>query len=1561
MKMAETIRIEIPVEVVDETSEGITQAVKGLDKFNKGLQQTTDKTTQYEKSAQKTQKTLASWAKQKYEVLLNAKDKVSPVLKNVKNWIKQKYEVLLSAKDKISPILKTIKNGLKSFGSKAWNITIKAIDKVTAPARGILNILKNPLFQAGAVLGVSFGIKDTIDTYKNFEAAMSKVQAVSGATSSELAKLTAKAEEMGSTTKFTAAQSAEAFNYMAMAGWKPEQMLDGIEGILNLAAASGEDLGTTSNIVTDAMTAFRMQANEATHFADVLARASSNSNTNVSEMGEVFKYVGAMAGTLGYSIEDVGIMIGLIANTGIHASQAGTELNSIFTRLATNTNGATDAINKLGIDFFDSSGKARKLTDVINELRLATADYTDKQKANIANTIAGTRAQAGLLAILNASEDDYNKLTEAIYSADGAAQQMADTMLDNLEGSIIKLQSALDGVKISFGKRLSPYVRGIAKWLTDLMPAIEDGLDRLMDWVDKKIEYMKRKFKEIADTKEWQNADFFGKVHILWDEFIAQPFSEWWNTTGKATFANIAKDIGKGIGSGLKFGLMTLLGIDISETIDEGVSIGASFTKGFSQGFDAGAVMDKLGEGLKNLFSNASKLLPGGESAGLSSLFSALLLGKIARPFIGLGKGVKSLFKVNPETGTSLMGDFLGSASTGKGLLGKSAAFGTKLSTFNLGKSIPMSASALSVSGIAAGAGAVTAGVTLLSSALDVYKSIKSDNKEEAQSYRDSAKSKVGGVGAGAIAGAALGTVIPGIGTAVGAFVGAGVGGIVGWIKGDKKKEEYQKHVEEAKKAQQIFEITGLSIDNTTFKSKKLRDAIKDSEVSAEQFAQMFQEECANVAQKAFGDITLSLAEVKKVASEITFGDMEEELNQFVKASDNTKTAFDNLQSSISTLKKENWKVSLGMRLSETDKDNYKAAIKKFIETSQKFIDDNHYEATVALKLLVGKEADTTGFDNYYSNLKSQIEDLGTQLTNSMNIALSDGVISLDEAAELENLQNQISDITNQLNEAKTDAQFQTLKVKYNGAALDINSFNALQEELQAYTATATEQYGEALTLTLTNLNLQMAEAKKNYTNGLISDEEFKQIQEDIQRQTDEATQGYYAQINDLSVRVSSFNLDSIATAFDTQLTGFMPEMEGTMIEKLTKVFNDVILMHPDVKEWNPDDVIRWFGLDTLRLDKIDQTTIAQELIQTAFAVPKETKEKLLEEYASQVPTVEEIKEKIDFTKFKWSDYEQLFGGSGIDQYMLTGDELNFEQLVDRFANNIHEYLSDEKNYEKVNDFVNTYMSEAMNAIDYSNIMEKPMSDEHYENAIGEWQKTGVALGNSLNQGASSSISGYSSILKTDLQTALNTATVTPFNISPTVNVTPSYNINGIPPSPSMSMFSAMGHATGGYVSGKQLSWVGEEGPEAIIPLVPGRRNRAISLYEEVGKILGVGAYAAGGIVGSSYVVKNMGDYHLLNEAIKDAPIGYNKVIEDSTEDSNSTTTPITQQSGNNNIEVHIQMSPEFVINHLNTQSEDEMMVIIRKGMMTMADELGGEIAQRIEAVFSNMPIVKEA
>lgn len=1555
--MAETLRIEIPIETIDNTDPELSNVTKNFEKMekaadgaNSAAKKANSTVTQFDKQAQKTEKSLASWAK-------------------------EKYEILLAAKDKISPVLSTLGTGLRGFAGKTWNITMRAIDLVTSPVRGIINLLKNPIFQAGAVLGVSIGLKDTIETYKDFEAAMSQVQAISGATSSELTKLTNKAKEMGATTKFTAKESAEAFNYMAMAGWKTEDMLNGIEGILSLAAASGEDLATTSDIVTDALTAFNMKAEDAGRFSDVLAAAASNANTTVSGMGETFKYAGSMAGALGYSIEDVALMTGLMANTGIKATMAGTALNSIFTRLSTNTNGAADAMSDLGIEFFTSEGNARDLSDVMEELRAATANMTAEQKSQLANTIAGTQAQKGLLAILNASEEDYNKLADAINNADGAAAQMSETMLDNLQGSITLLQSAVDGVKISFGERLSPYVRSLADWLTAQMPEVEQGLDEMMDWFDTKVDRMQRKFNEMADTKEWQDADFFGKAKIAWDEFIAEPFSEWWSSTGKAKFAGFAQDIGEGIGTGLKVGIMTLLGIDLGETLDEGVSIGASFAKGFSEGFDFEAVSDKLWQGFSNLLSSAGKLLPGGQAADLSSVLSAVMLSKIASPFIRMGKGAanlgKGLFGKDSTTGTSLMGSFLGSAATGSGLLGKSAMFAIDLGAGNLAGGASMSAAALSATGMAAGAGGIAAGATLVSSALDAYKAIKSDNADESKAYGESAAWKAGGGVAGAAAGAAIGSVIPGIGTAVGALVGAGVGGIAGWIKGNKAKKEYQEKVEEmqkeAEKAQKVFEATGLSIEDVTFKNQALQQAMNDSEVSAEQFAQMFQEECANVAKNAFGDITLSLTEVKKVASEITFADMTEELSNFAQATAETESALNNLQSAVGNLKKENWKVTLGMELSETDKDGYKSAIENFIDSAQTFIEDNHYEATVALKLLTGNKADTSGIDSYYGNMKQQIEDLSSQLTDSMNIALEDSVITLDEEAELESLQNQISEITGKLANAKTDAQMQALQIKYNGAALDADSFNALQEELQANVAEASEQYDSALTLTLTNLNLQLSD-------GAITQEEYDAA-------VKEATDGYYAQINELNVRVSSFNLESIATAWDSELSNIMPDIEGSTTEKLTQALNNALLSHPDVSTWNTADVISWMGLDKLNLDPAEQTTIASELIQTALAVPEGTKETIIQNYKDQIPTAEEIKAAIDWDIMTSNDWTELmesitgptegpsFGLSAEDAAKPMSDYYGeyFEQVKTSYSEALHNALENANSEETLSSFMEQYMTQQTGDFDFSPVMAQygPISNEYYSQLVTEWQTAGTAFGVSLNTGASTSLLNASPMLRSSLQLSLDAATSSPFSISPTVNVTPDYNVTSLLTLPTYNT-KASGHAAGGYVGNPELSWLAEEGyGEYVIPTNPSRRARALDLYKQAGIALGVSAHAAGGYVEGSKLSDTASDYNLFTEANRNASTGYNETTEGNY---SGETTPVyetvpasTQSaSGVTPVQVQVSVAPEFVIQGGKEQSEEDIMQVIRRHMKEMADELGGEIAGKLEEVFSNMPL-KEA
>ena len=305
-----------------------------------------------------------------------------------------------------------------------------------------------------AAIGVA-----SIKTAADFEAGMSKVQSISGASANEIKQLSDKAKEMGAKTKFSAKESADAFSYMAMAGWKTEDMIDGIEGVMYLAGATGEDLATTSDIVTDALTAFGMKASDTDRFVNVLAKTANNANTNVGLMGETFKYIAPVAGSLGYSIEDTSVAIGIMANNGVKASNAGTAMRSLLTNLAKPGKSAAAAMDKLGISLTDSSGKMKPLGTLMTDLRKSFSGLTQEQKAEYAASIAGKTGMSGLLAIVNASEKDFGALTKAVADSDGAAKKMYDTANDNLNGSLTVLKSTVESIAISIGDKLSPYVK----------------------------------------------------------------------------------------------------------------------------------------------------------------------------------------------------------------------------------------------------------------------------------------------------------------------------------------------------------------------------------------------------------------------------------------------------------------------------------------------------------------------------------------------------------------------------------------------------------------------------------------------------------------------------------------------------------------------------------------------------------------------------------------------------------------------------------------------------------------------------------------------------------------------------------------------------------------------------------------------------------------------------------------------------------------------------------------------------------------------------------------------
>ena len=330
-----------------------------------------------------------------------------------------------------------------------------------------------PLSTGIAGLGVA-AVKTTAD----FDSEMSKVSAISGATGTDLDKLRGKAREMGAKTKFSASEAAQGMQYMAMAGWKTQDMMDGLEGIMNLAAASGEDLASTSDIVTDALTAFGLSAKDSSHFSDILAAASSNANTNVSMMGETFKYAAPVLGSLGYTAEDAALAIGLMANAGIKSSQAGTSLRGAITNLAKPTDTVAAAMDKYGISLTDSSGKMLSLRELMEQMRQKLGGLSEAEQAQAAAALFGKEAMSGMLAIINGSDKDFEKLAGAIDNCDGSSEKMANTMNDNLQGQITILMSQLQELAISFGEILMPKIRDIVTHIqnfVDKLNAMDEG------------------------------------------------------------------------------------------------------------------------------------------------------------------------------------------------------------------------------------------------------------------------------------------------------------------------------------------------------------------------------------------------------------------------------------------------------------------------------------------------------------------------------------------------------------------------------------------------------------------------------------------------------------------------------------------------------------------------------------------------------------------------------------------------------------------------------------------------------------------------------------------------------------------------------------------------------------------------------------------------------------------------------------------------------------------------------------------------------------------------------
>ena len=466
----------ITVEIGGDTT-GLEKALKGVNSSIKTTQSTLKDVERLLKLDPTNTELLTQKQKLLKDVIASTSEKLE-TLKEAQKQAKEQLERGELGQDKYDALQREIvetEQELKRLQEQAatTSVTLEKIaaagDKFEKAGDSITNAGKQISVASAAVTGLGVA---AVKTAADFDSAMANVAAISGATGDDLQALRDKAREMGEKTKFSASEAADAMSYMAMAGWKTGDMLSGIEGIMNLAAASGEDLATTSDIVTDALTAFGLTAEDSAHFADILAAASSNANTNVSMMGETFKYCAPVAGALGYSAEDVAEAIGLMGNAGIKSTQAGTALRTMMTKLQGELKLSGEALGEVTIQTANADGSMRELSDILADCRTAFSKMSESEAAAAAETLVGKNAMSGFLALMNSAPGDIDKLRNAIENCDGSAEDMAAIMQDNLNGQLTILKSQLEELAISFGEMLMPIIRKV-------VTAVQGFVDKL--------------------------------------------------------------------------------------------------------------------------------------------------------------------------------------------------------------------------------------------------------------------------------------------------------------------------------------------------------------------------------------------------------------------------------------------------------------------------------------------------------------------------------------------------------------------------------------------------------------------------------------------------------------------------------------------------------------------------------------------------------------------------------------------------------------------------------------------------------------------------------------------------------------------------------------------------------------------------------------------------------------------------------------------------------------------------------------------------------------------------
>lgn len=1581
--MAETIRIEIPVNVVDNTGSGTSSVTRNLTAMERAFEradraaqrfqrrsgvaaeieigaddnatpvlsavenateQIDGETAQVEVSADDSATQIVNSASnavenfdgQSGDAEIGADDSATPVVSAasdaVENFDGMSGDAEIGASDEATPVIRAAQDAAESWGGSVFNATIGVIDAATAPISALASAAKNPVVQGASLIGASFGVAESVNSFQDFEAMMSQVKAISGATGQAFDDLTAKAQEMGATTKFTATESAEAFNYMAMAGWKPQQMIDGISGIMSLAAASGEDLGTTSDIVTDAITAFGLTAGDAGHFADVLAQASANANTDVSMLGESFKYVAPVAGAMKYSIEDTSLALGLMASANVKGSMSGTALKTSIANMVKPTNDMAEAMDKYGISITDGEGNLKSLKGVIDNVRGSLGGLSRDEQTAVASTIFGKEAMAGMLAIVNASEEDYNKLSNAIYNANDAAEDMADTMLDNLKGSFTLMQSAIEGTENAFGKRLSPYLRDIAGGIADAMPGITDGINAVMDVVDDKIAGVKRKITDMTSSDEWKNTDLFGKIDIAWDSIIAKPFGNWVSGDG-------AQLISTGLGT---------------------------------------------------LFSSASAILPGGEKAGLTSWLSAGILAKGAATVAQKGKSIVETL--------SPIGDAIGNITEAAGNANDVMDF-----VGNLSSMIPVGAK------VGLAAAGITAAIIGIKLAIDKYNQTQLENSlEEHFGKIKLSADEVKDAAAGILNQKYLTNVELALNEVQNA---------------DNLRAEAQKALE----SNDVLEFKSrVGITLTADEQQEYTDNIntfvesKISELESRTFAAHIHVQTYLAGTEDGQTLSQNIKEWAR-ADNLELSDLSSQLSQKVSEALKDGIIDVNEEEAISALQEKmnsitaRWKEAEAQAQWDWINQKYGHLSAADLESGSftDLMDEMRSQRETAMESI---KADTT---QWYSELEAmkdygritpeQYESYkeqtgwyvrgqeGSELSKSLELGsntlndtygekITGNIQTLTETAQnalksaetslqsgsYGTIASSFDNMFTSMDNGKgflgigADADQRALNELYQSMAPDVSQMGSLidqyREAGQAVPKSLMEGYKEAIEVGAAAGDVDAA--WQNYANQILESgsEEMKsvltdpnnpmyesvreQLPEELKTAIDRATaettpdeitlEGLRAAVDgdvdiDKDSWVSALNekLGDLATT--EEVTADNVKIKVEQGDCLWEIGNALGIDWQTIAEQNgiespyiihPDQELT-ISMDTIKAEMDGDK--AQAAIEQAMSA-------LDAEGAEMSVTAEGV--KVDLANVEVdSDVAaaQIESALGMESGTLAANGIEIQagatvtipqELVQVDTSGIQSATEAQTETEPVETDTSANVNITEATTDASGAKEQAQSE--VESTFSESMPADGHTDVTLDQ-TNNAAEVYSEVAGEVQSTFSN-----PIPASCTVNVTLDWHITnpsaGITTSGSGSSVTASiaGNAEGSIVTGPLLSWVGEDGPEAIIPLGSKRRDRGMDLWLQAGRALGVKEYADGGMIGN---VPLSGD----------------------SADSSSGSSGSSGDKG----QIVVNMNPVF---NINGDGGNDTVNSIKEKLKELINEMSGELASRLLESYANMP-----